>query len=200
MAELDIYQKIFILVLIIISIIRTYFGKHKLYTKYKISIHPLLERINSHLVSFGMIYLPLLNIFFSFFDKYKIALPNYLKIISGIILLLDTILFYLSHKELKDNWTPFLEIKEKQKLIKTGIYQYIRHPMYLSMWIFVIFQGLLLSNAFIEIIGILTWSNLYFIRIGNEEKMMLDTFGKEYEDYIENTGRILPKLKFKKIK
>ena len=198
MAEIDIFQKLFVGILIMIAVIRIYFGKHRLITNYKISIHPILERINSYLVSFGMIYFPLLNIFFSYFDKFKFEFPEYIKIISVIILLADVFIFYLSHKELADNWSPFLEIKEKQKLIKTGIYQYIRHPMYLSMWIFVLFQGFVLSNIFIEIFGIITWSNLYFIRISNEEKMMIDTFGNEYIKYIENTGRIFPKLKFKK--
>ena len=198
MAEIDIFQKLFVGILIMIAVIRIYFGKHRLITNYKISIHPILERINSYLVSFGMIYFPLLNIFFSYFDKFKFEFPEYIKIISVIILLADVFIFYLSHKELADNWSPFLEIKEKQKLIKTGIYQYIRHPMYLSMWIFALFQGFVLSNIFIEIFGIITWSNLYFIRISNEEKMMIDTFGNEYIKYIENTGRIFPKLKFKK--
>ena len=198
MAEIDIFQKLFVGILIMIAVIRIYFGKHRLITNYKISIHPILERINSYLVSFGMIYFPLLNIFFSYFDKFKFEFPEYIKIISVIILLADVFIFYLSHKELADNWSPFLEIKEKQKLIKTGIYQYIRHPMYLSMWIFAIFQGFVLSNIFIEIFGIITWSNLYFIRISNEEKMMIDTFGNGYIKYIENTGRIFPKLKFKK--
>ena len=164
-------------------------------TRYKKSFHPIIERINSYLVSFGMIYFPLLNIFFSYFDKFKFEFPEYIKIISVIILLADVFIFYLSHKELADNWSPFLEIKEKQKLIKTGIYQYIRHPMYLSMWIFCFFQGLVLSNWFIEIFGILTWVNLYFIRIDKEEKMMIDTFDKEYEEYIKATGRIFPTFK-----
>ena len=184
--------------LIIIGLIRIYFGKHRLITNYKISIHPILERINSYLVSFGMIIFPLLDIYFSCLDKFKFEFPNYIKIVCTFILFVAVIIFYLSHKELADNWSPFLEIKEKQKLIKTGIYQYIRHPMYLSMWIFALFQGFVLSNIFIEIFGILSWSLLYFIRISNEEKMMIDTFGNEYIKYIENTGRIFPKLKFKK--
>ena len=186
------------MVKIIIGLIRIYFGKHILVTKYKISVHPILERINSYLVGFGMIYFPLLDIYFSLFNTFKFEVPNFIKIISTIILSLDAIIFYLSHKELADNWSPFVEIKEKQKLIKTGIYQYIRHPMYLSMWIFAFFEGLVLSNYFIEIFGIITWGNLYFFRISNEEKIMIDTFGKEYEEYIENTGRIFPKLNCKK--
>ena len=198
MVKLDIFQKCFIILLIIIGIIRIYFGKHRLATHYKKSLHPILERINSYLVSFGMIYFPLMNIFFSFFEKFEFEVPTIIKIISVFILFLDTIIFYLSHKELADNWSPFVEIKEKQKLIKTGIYKYIRHPMYLSMWIFAIFEGFVLSNYFIEIFAILSWTNLYFFRISNEEKIMIDTFGNEYKEYIENTGRILPKLRLKK--
>ena len=145
-----------------------------------------------------MIFFPLIDIFFLTFNQFKYEFPIQIKIVSAFILFVAVIIFYLSHKELADNWSPFLEIKEQQKLIKTGIYQYIRHPMYLSMWIFALFQGLILSNLFIEIFGILSWSLLYFIRISNEEKMMIDTFGNEYIKYIENTGRIFPKLKFKK--
>ena len=195
MVELDLFQQVFIVILVVISIIRIYFGKHRLTTKYIRSIHPILERINSYLVSFGMIIFPLLNIFLSTFDKFKFYVPYYFKIFSGIMLFLATIIFYLSHKELADNWSPFVEVKERQKLIKTGIYRYIRHPMYLSMWLFAFFQGFLLSNIFIEIFGILAWSNLYFIRINNEEKIMIDIFGNEYKEYIENTGRIFPKLR-----
>ena len=195
MVELDPFQQVFIVILVVISIIRIYYGKHRLTTNYIKSIHPILERINSYLVSFGMIIFPLLNIFLSTFDKFKFYVPYYFKIFSGIMLFLATIIFYLSHKELADNWSPFVEVKERQKLIKTGIYRYIRHPMYLSMWLFVFFQGFLLSNIFIEIFGILAWSNLYFIRINNEEKIMIDIFGNEYKEYIENTGRIFPKLR-----
>ena len=193
--DINIFQKIFCIILLLIGIIRIYYGKHRLKTSYKISISPIIERINSYLVGFSMIYFPLLNIFLSFFESYSITIPLIIKIISTIILILDIFIFYLSHKELADNWSPFLEIKEKQKIIKTGIYKYIRHPMYLSMWIFCFFQGLVLSNWFIEIFGIITWVNLYFIRIDKEEKMMIDTFGKEYEEYIKSTGRIFPKFK-----
>ena len=193
--NLDLFQKIFVIDLILIAIIRIYFGKHRLKTQYKVSINPIIERINSYLVSFGMIYFPLMNIFFGYFQKFYIEIPYVLKIFSSIIITIDIIIFYLSHKDLADSWSPFLEIKDKQKLVKTGIYKYIRHPMYLSMWIFSIFQGFALSNYFLGIFGLLAWANLYFIRVSNEEKMMLDTFGEEYEKYIENTGRLFPKIK-----
>jgi len=34
----------------------------------------------------------------------------------------------------------------------------------------------------------------YVIRIKNEEAMMLEQFGADYEAYMEKTGRLIPKL------
>ena len=134
--------------------------------------------------------------FFHCFEGFKIKIPEFLRIISSIILFFDVIFFYFIHKQLAENWSPYLEIKIDQKLIKNGIYKYISHPMYTQLWIWVIFQGLILSNYFIEIIGILTWGNLYFMRVSNEEKMMIDEFGDEYKKYMKKTGRLFPKLNF----
>ena len=86
MVKLDIFQKCFVILLIIIGFIRIYFGKQRLTAKYKKSFHPILERINSYLVSFGMIYFPLMNIYFSFFEKFKFEIPSIIKIISVFIL------------------------------------------------------------------------------------------------------------------
>ena len=186
MIELDIFQKCFLIFSIIIGMIRLYFGKQRL-TQYKKSFNPIFDKINSIFNSLGMVFFPLMNIFFSFFEKYKLEVPIIIKIISVIFFCLATIIFYFSHKELGDKWSPIIAIKEKQKLVKTGIYKYIRHPMYLSVWIFAIFEGFLLSNYFLGIFTILSWTNLYFFRVSNEEKIMIDTFGKEYEEYIEYT-------------
>ncbi len=56
----------------------------------------------------------------------------------------------------------------------------------------VIFQGLILSNIFVEIFGIICWGILYFKRINNEEKMMIDEFGNEYKEYMNKNGRLIP--------
>ena len=62
-----------------------------------------------------------MNVFLSYFERFRIEIPIPIKIFSSFILIIGTVIFYLSHKELADNWSPFLEIKDRQKLIKTGI-------------------------------------------------------------------------------
>lgn len=194
MINLDTYETIFLCLIILYGLIRIFYSKHRFTTKYKKSVNYYLEKFNSYLVSFGVIFFPLASIIFHCFDDFKIEIPEFLRIISSIILFFDVIFFYFIHDQLADNWSPYLEVKENQKLITNGVYKYIRHPMYTQLWIWVIFQGLILSNYFIEIIGILTWGNLYFMRVSNEEKMMIDEFGNEYKEYMKRTGRLIPLL------
>ena len=192
MSNLDLFKKIYLCLFISYSSIRIYYSKHRFSTKYIKSINPFIEKFNSLLAGIGMIYIPLFSIFSSYFDYFSINFSNYIKIISSIILFFDVIFFYFTHKQLSDNWSPYLEIKENHKLITNGVYKYIRHPMYTQCWIMVFFQGLILSNIFVEIFGIICWGILYFKRISNEEKMMIDEFGNEYKEYMNKTGRLFP--------
>lgn len=102
--------------------------------------------------------------------------------------------FWWVHKALRTNWSPILEIGQKHKLINTGPYKRIRHPMYTQVWLWAISQMLIISNWVAGLAGILLWTFMYFMRVGKEERMMLDEFGAEYEEYMKETGRILPPL------
>ena len=103
-------------------------------------------------------------------------------------------LFYRSHNDLKDNWSPSLEIYQEHTLVTEGIYRFIRHPMYASQWLMVIAQILLLQNWLAGPTGLIVFIPFYFLRFPAEEKMMLDTFGDEYRAYMQRTGRVIPKL------
>ena len=50
----------------------------------------------------------------------------------------------------------------------------------------------LLPNWFAGSAGILGFGILYLGRIGQEERLMLDTFGDDYRIYMNRTARIVP--------
>ncbi len=102
-------------------------------------------------------------------------------------------LFYLSHRQLGKNWSVTLEIRNEHKLVTDGLYKYVRHPMYLSFWLWAIAQFLLLPNWFAGLAGLVGVGILYFHRVGHEEAMMRKAFGQSYDDYAKRTGRIIPK-------
>ena len=103
-------------------------------------------------------------------------------------------LYGWTHKTLDGNWSNVLEIRENHKLITAGPYRHVRHPMYTAFWLWVIFQGPLLSNAAVWLVGIVTWAITYCLRVADEEQMMIEQFGRQYEQYMRKTGRLWPKL------
>ncbi len=113
----------------------------------------------------------------------------------GVVLILVALLiFWRGHVDLGLNWSPTLEIRTEHKLITNGIYGYIRHPMYASQWIWVVAQSLLLQNWLAGFLSLVVWILFYFLRVRAEEKMMLDTFGDKYREYMKKIGAVFPKL------
>jgi protein-S-isoprenylcysteine O-methyltransferase Ste14 len=103
-------------------------------------------------------------------------------------------LFYLTHRALGRNWSVSLDLRENHKLITNGIYTYVRHPMYSAFWLWAIAQALLLPNWIAGPAGLIGFGTLYFFRVGEEEKLMCEAFGSDYRDYMNRTGRIIPRL------
>ncbi len=92
---------------------------------------------------------------------------------------------------LKKNFSGALRIRDGHTLVKNGIYKWVRHPAYL--WAIVLFVGI--PVMFSSIIGFLVMLLLVPIllhRIKLEERMMIERFGNEYEDYMRSSKRLIP--------
>ena len=86
-----------------------------------------------------------------------------------------------------------LRIVEDQKLVTTGVYRYIRHPLYLGEFCRNI--GIpLFFNSLMRLIIILLGNLFLLIRVGIEEEMLVEEFGDEYREYMKRTKRLIPLL------
>ena len=103
-------------------------------------------------------------------------------------------LFYRSHTDLGTNWSVTLQTREEHSLVTTGIYSRIRHPMYSAMFALGVAQALFLPNWIVGPAYLVSFGLLYVFRVRIEERMMLDRFGTEYEEYVQRTGRLIPQL------
>ena len=101
-------------------------------------------------------------------------------------------LFHRTHHDLGRNWSATLVIRDRHALVTSGVYHRIRHPMYLAFWLWAFAQALLLPNWVAGPAGLLGFGALFFLRVGREERMMLETFGAEYRAYMARTHRLIP--------
>ena len=143
----------------------------------------------------GMLLLPLIYSATNWLDFANYTLPAWAGWLGVIVMLGALFIFWRSHADLGLNWSPSLEIREKHTLITNGIYGTIRHPMYASQWLWSIAQILLIQNWVAGLIGLAIFAPFYLLRVQAEERLMLDTFGEEYQAYMQRTGGVLPKIR-----
>jgi protein-S-isoprenylcysteine O-methyltransferase Ste14 len=99
---------------------------------------------------------------------------------------------YKSHADLGANWSVTLEVREKQQLVTHGIYRHVRHPMYLALMLYSSGLALVLPNWVAGPSYLVAVALLVSLRLGPEERMMLDVFGNNYASYMARTKRLIP--------
>lgn len=102
------------------------------------------------------------------------------------------VMFRLTHRALGRNWSVSLDVREGHQLVTDGIYRKVRHPMYSAFWLWAVAQALLLPNWVAGFSGIVGFGVLFFGRVPREERMMLETFGDRYREYMARTYRVIP--------
>lgn len=138
--------------------------------------------------------LPWIYIFSIWLDFADYSLPAWAGWIGVAIFASALVLLWKAYHDLGHNWSPKIDIVEGQVLVTRGIYGKIRHPIYAGLWLWAVAQPLLLHNWIAGFAFPLCFLILYLVRMPREEKMLQDQFGQEYLDYIEKTGRIIPRL------
>ena len=87
----------------------------------------------------------------------------------------------------------FSENEQEKSLAKTGVFAYVRNPMYLGTpLIFIAFIFLTLS--LISIVPIIITMYLFNNMVKFEEKDLEKIFGQEYLEYKKKVPRWLPRL------
>ena len=118
------------------------------------------------------------------------APPEWLQVIGIVMLVGSYYLFFRSYAE-NTFLSPLVRIQEerKQKVVSTGVYGFVRHPMYLGAVLMLIGAPLLMGSTYGIIIGIAV-TLLLMGRIIGEEKML----SKELAGYVEYKEKVRYRL------
>jgi protein-S-isoprenylcysteine O-methyltransferase Ste14 len=123
----------------------------------------------------------------------KIGLPEWVRWLGVGIGILCTLGIYWLFSSIGTGITPTSATRTEHKLVTSGPYRWVRHPLYtFGSSMFVAF-GMMADNWFIALLGVLAFIAMAS-RTPKEEANLIAKFGDEYRNYIKRTGRYLPKL------
>ncbi len=85
-------------------------------------------------------------------------------------------------------------IAPPQKLVVTGLYRYVRNPIYIALVAVIVGQALLFGDRRLLWYGALLWLFFHVWVVMIEEPTLKQTFGTEYESFRNNVPRWIPRL------
>lgn len=114
-----------------------------------------------------------------------------LQIVSWILLIFSIYPVTEGYILLKKKGKPTVNFENTSVLVRSGIYGRIRHPLYLSIFVFA--AGVVLKDPGMPqvILGIVTLISI-FITAKIEEGEMIAKFGREYREYMKQTKMFVP--------
>jgi len=96
-----------------------------------------------------------------------------------------------SRKTLGDDWSRDVEFKQGHKLVERGPYRFVRHPIYTSH----LLMGLgtaVASGSLVAFAGLLLFSIGFWIKLKQEEGLLLRHFPEEYPAYQARVKALVP--------
>ncbi|MFX1535060.1 MAG: methyltransferase, partial [Promethearchaeota archaeon] len=124
---------------------------------------------------------------------FQIALPLLIRWLGVGMAIIGIALLVWIHRTLGRQYSAKLEIQEEHQLITVGPYSKVRHPMYTTFNLFSLSVALISANLLLIFFAICIAIPFYWI-VKTEEKMLIEQFGDEYLEYMQSTGRFLPRL------
>jgi len=92
---------------------------------------------------------------------------------------------------LGSNWSGSVAVKEEHTLTRTGPYRWVRHPIYTGMLVGA--AGTAVSvGEWRGVCGVVLMTLGFYIKARQEEQLMMQTFGAQYDDYKRATGMLVP--------
>ena len=124
-----------------------------------------------------------------FFDLDATRAVGILLIVAGLPGIVDS----FARFALQGLGTP-APIAPTQNLVVTGLYRYVRNPIYVALVAVILGQAVLFGDWRLFLYGALVFVAFHFFVLAYEEPTLRESYGAEYETYCANVARWLPRL------
>ncbi|MGE5251169.1 MAG: methyltransferase family protein [Bacteroidota bacterium] len=124
----------------------------------------------------------------------KLGLPDWVRWVGAAIGILCDFLILWLFRAIGTGITPTVATRTEHRLVTSGPYRYIRHPLYTFGTLFFVSFGMAADLWPVFVMTVIAFG-LLASRVPNEEAHLLARFGDEYRRYRESTGAFLPRLR-----
>ncbi len=147
--------------------------------------------------TFGALYIggTVVYIFYPAYLAWAVfPLPQWARWIGALLSIASLALLWWVQWVLDIHFDTTLHVQEGHKLVTNGPYRWVRHPMYSALFLMGLGYLLLSANWMIGGLMIASVVLLVWARLGGEEALLIETFGEQYREYMQRTGRFTPKF------
>lgn len=156
------------------------------------NIHRLDNSLNMFRIYFAVVAVVLVSLTFS--GKITFTdMPVPLRWVGFVMGLLGIYVFNASHYHLAENWMINVARVDNQKLITSGLYKHLRHPMYTSFLLFTT-SLVLMTGTYASLFLFIANVAMLAYRIPREDRLMANMFGNEHKKWAKNTFIIVPRV------
>jgi protein-S-isoprenylcysteine O-methyltransferase Ste14 len=117
-----------------------------------------------------------------------------LKLAGLIVLVVALVIRWTAIYTLGKSFSSNVAILDSQKLKRSGLYRFVRHPSYLGLILVFFAVGLHSRNWLSFVIAVVPTTAAMLYRIHVEESALVRAFGEEYVVYSKQVSRLIPGL------
>ncbi len=149
-------------------------------------------RINAGRILFILLFIASFGKYSFYPFSYPIFPGAHIWIITGTVtVMLGLIVAFIARRTLSKNWSSDIDIKQEHELITTGVYGYVRHPIYTGILLMAA-GTVIYTDRIGMVIFFLILLSFFLFKSKEEEEILTKHFGEEYSAYKKRVKKIIP--------
>ena len=188
------YLEIIFLCGMVLQLILLFPYLHKYIAKKYRNYFNKTERLYLLFIGIGYQLLPFIYVFSTWFSWFDYNLPKFLSFLAIALYCFGFWLFFRAFTDLGLSWSAGPDIKEGHRLVTSGMYKWVRHPIYAAFCTIAVAQIFMLQNWMVGPAFLLLAIPFYRYRVSREEQHLRNHFGEEYQEYCKNTNALFPRM------
>jgi protein-S-isoprenylcysteine O-methyltransferase Ste14 len=112
-------------------------------------------------------------------------------VIRSLLAISGLVIAIVARRRLAGNWSGTVTFKRNHELITTGIYRYMRHPIYTGVLLMFLATALLVGTIG-AVIGFFILFFTFWFKLKQEEELLIRHFTDKYLEYKRRVKSLIP--------